>query len=154
MPNVTPSPLSATKRVNRYEFVRIALSSERGTIRGKRGTSPKVPPVPPPVRSRKISRAHSLRDTSATYEVDGPSVGGSETTAEEGSPRIEDSHLPRHPTGRSSLLFPRDASSLPSPSVPPSSLSAFRPISQSTWPSTSTLSCIAATTATTNSRIY
>lgn len=52
------------------------------------------------------SRAPTASVTS-TYETDGPLVGDSEkATAKEGSPRIEDSHLPRHPTDHSSLLFP------------------------------------------------
>lgn len=54
------------------------------------------------------SRAPTASVTSPTYETDGPSVGGIPRRRRQKRvvPRIEDSHLLRHPTGHSSLLFP------------------------------------------------
>lgn len=71
------------------------------------------------------SRAPTAAVTSPTYETDGPLVGDSEkATAEEGSPRIEDSHLPRHPIGP--VFSPLSRTPLPrrcpTPSPPPTLL--------------------------------
>jgi len=78
-----------------------------GVVQGNHGTSPKVPPKTRPLHHQilKRSRAPTISMTSSMYETDGSLVGDSEkTTAEEGSPRIENLHLPRHPIGHFSLL--------------------------------------------------
>lgn len=126
--HVISSPLSAAraKRANRHEFVGIVFSSERG--RGPTcGTSPKVPPKKPLASDLERS-PRTRRDIADLRNGRAFSLGDSEkATAEEDSPHIEDLHLPRHPTSRSSLFSSRTRffpvrTLLPFPPLPPFSV--------------------------------